>query len=497
MALDNMLRPSLKEFLKLSRTANVIPVYKEISADLDTPVSSYLKLAKDRYSFLLESVEGQEKIARFSFIGTRPHLVFKSKGRDVEITRQKGGVERFVTETDPLDELRQLMAGFRTAEVAGLPRFFGGLVGYLGYDAVRFFERIPDKNPDELGVPDACFMLTELILAFDHVNHTIKIISTCILEDGLSLERKTRLYREAAGKISAVEKDFSRPLGRIGERELKAPGKIKITSNFEKSEFCDIVNKAKRYIRKGDLIQVVPSQRFKTRIKKQPFDIYRDLRSLNPSPYMFYLTLGGITLVGSSPELLVRCEDGVCRTRPIAGTRRRGRNDGEDAALAAELLKDEKEKAEHLMLVDLGRNDLGRICRPGTVKVNEFMGVERYSHVMHLVSDVTGMLDRKYNAYDCLRACFPAGTVSGAPKIRAMEIIDELENTRRGIYAGAVGYFSFSGAMDTCIAIRTVLVKGGYAYVQAGGGIVADSVPEKEYMETVNKAKALLEAIAR
>lgn len=492
-----MLKPSLEEFLKLSRAANVIPVYKEISADLDTPVSSYLKITKDSYSFLLESVEGQEKIARFSFIGTRPHLVFKSKGRDVEIIRQKGGVERFVTETDPLDELRRLMAGFRTAAVVGLPRFFGGLVGYLGYDAVRFFERIPDKNPDELGLPDACFMLTELILAFDHVNHTIKIISNCILEGDLSRERKIRLYREAVRKISAVEKDLVRPLGRTGERELKTPGKIKITSNFEKSEFCDIVNKAKRYIRKGDLIQVVPSQRFKTRIKKQPFDIYRDLRSLNPSPYMFYLTLGGITLVGSSPELLVRCEDGVCRTRPIAGTRRRGRNDGEDMALAAELLKDEKEKAEHLMLVDLGRNDLGRICRPGTVKVNEFMGVERYSHVMHLVSDVTGMLDRKYSAYDCLRACFPAGTVSGAPKIRAMEVIDELENTRRGIYAGAVGYFSFSGAMDTCIAIRTILVKGGYAYVQAGGGVVADSVPEKEYMETVNKAKALMEAIAR
>ena len=494
---ERMIKPSLEEFLRLSRTANVIPVYKEISADLDTPVSSYLKLTKDAYSFLLESVEGQEKIARFSFIGTRPHLVFKSRGRQIEILRQGGAVERFVTRTDPLAELKRLMSGFRPAQVAGLPRFSGGLVGYLGYDAVRFFERIPDKNPDELGLPDACFMLTELVLAFDHVNHIIKIISNCILEGQPSLEEKKRLYRKAAATISSIEKDLRRPLGRLGARELKKPRKIKITSNFEKSEFCDIVNRAKRYIRRGDLIQVVPSQRFKTRIEKRPFDIYRDLRSLNPSPYMFYLTLGGITLVGSSPELLVRCEDGVCRTRPIAGTRRRGQDEQEDKALEAELLKDEKEKAEHLMLVDLGRNDLGRICRPGTVKVNEFMGIERYSHVMHIVSDVTGALAKGFSAYECLRACFPAGTVSGAPKIRAMEIIDELENTRRGIYAGAVGYFSFSGAMDTCIAIRTILVKGGYAYVQAGGGIVADSVPEKEYMETVNKAKALMEAIAR
>jgi anthranilate synthase component 1 len=280
-------------------------------------------------------------------------------------------------------------------------------------------------------------------------------------------------------------------------RDIKTPRKIKITSNFDKSGFCDIVNKAKNYIRRGDIIQVVPSQRFKTRISKAPFDIYRDLRSLNPSPYMFFLTLDDSTLIGASPELLVRCEDGICRTRPIAGTRRRGKDEEEDRKLEAELLKDAKEKAEHLMLVDLGRNDLGRICKPGTVKVNEFMGVERYSHVMHLVSDVTGRLERKFSAYECLRACFPAGTVSGAPKIRAMEIIEELENTRRGVYAGAVGYFSFSGAMDTCIAIRTILVKDGFAYVQAGGGVVADSVPAKEYTETVNKAKALMEAIAR
>ncbi|MGE5309330.1 MAG: anthranilate synthase component I [Deltaproteobacteria bacterium] len=494
-----MIQPSLKEFLKLSRSANVIPIYKEISGDLDTPVSSYLKFRKDKYSFLLESVEGQEKIARFSFLGTRPYLVFRSRGRQIEVLRQNGArtITRFTTDTDPLDELKKLMAGFKPASVGGLPRFSGGMVGYLGYDAVRFFERLPDKNPDELAVPDSCFMLTELVLAFDHVDHTIKIISNCILEGKLSLAQKKLLYARATARICEVERELRRSLGKTAARELKKPRKIKITSNFEKSGFCDIVNKAKNYIKKGDIIQVVPSQRFKTGIRKAPFDIYRDLRSLNPSPYMFFLTLDDTTLIGSSPELLVRCEDGVCRTRPIAGTRRRGRDEREDKALESELLKDTKEKAEHLMLVDLGRNDLGRICKPGTVKVDEFMGVEKYSHVMHLVSDVTGRLDRRFTAYECLKACFPAGTVSGAPKIRAMEIIDELENTRRGVYAGAVGYFSFSGAMDTCIAIRTILVKGGYAYVQAGGGVVADSVPEKEYMETVNKAKALMEAIAR
>lgn len=493
-----MIHPSFPEFLALSRTANVIPVYKEISADLDTPVSSYLKLKKDGYSFLLESVEGREKIARFSFLGTKPYLVFRGTGSRIEILRRGERMRRYTTATDPLTELKGLMAGFRPAEVAGLPRFSGGLVGYLGYDAVRFFERLPDKNPDDLKVPDAYFMLTGIVLAFDHVNHTIKIISNCILEGKPSDDRKQRLYRQAVEAIGEIERELSRPLGYQARRERKKPQKIKITSNFEKSEFCDIVNKAKTHIRKGDIIQVVPSQRFKTRLTKGGFDIYRDLRSLNPSPYMFYLTFGPIALVGSSPELLVRCENGVCRTRPIAGTRKRGRDEREDKALETELLKDEKEKAEHLMLVDLGRNDLGRICLPGTVKVDEFMGVERFSHVMHLVSDVSGVLDgKRYTAYDCLRACFPAGTVSGAPKIRAMEIIDELENTRRGVYAGAVGYFSFSGTMDTCIAIRTILVKDGYAYVQAGGGVVADSVPEKEYMETVNKAKALLEAIAR
>lgn len=496
-----MIRPSFPEFLAMSRTANVIPIYKEISADLDTPVSSYLKLAKDRFSFLLESVEGQEKIARFSFLGTKPYLVFTSAGNGITVTRRNGGAKikqlRYTVTSDPLTHLKEIMAGFTPVQLPGLPRFSGGLVGYIGYDAIRFFERIPDKNPDELKVPDCCFMLTESVLAFDHVNHTIKIISNCILEGKLSNAEKKRLYERSVRGIAAIERDLSRPLGRLGARELKQPKKIKIQSNFEKSEFCDIVNKAKTYIRKGDIIQVVLSQRFNAKIEKSSFDIYRDLRSLNPSPYMFFLTLGETTLIGSSPELLVRCEDGICRTRPIAGTRRRGKDDQEDRALEAELRNDAKEKAEHLMLVDLGRNDLGRICRPGTVKVNEFMGIERYSHVMHLVSDVTGTLDRRFTAYECLAACFPAGTVSGAPKIRAMEIIDELENTRRGPYAGAVGYFGFSGTMDACITIRTICVKNGKAYVQAGAGIVADSSPEKEYTETVAKAKALMEAIAR
>jgi anthranilate synthase component 1 len=493
-----MYYPSLKEFLKLSNRANIIPVYKEISADLDTPVSSFLKLKKDDYAFLLESVEGQEKIARYSFLGSRPSAVFKSKGRNIEIIYQdQKRIHRFTTFTDPLAEIKKLMADFKTASLKGLPRFHGGFVGYLGYDTVRFFEKIPNKNPDDLKIPDAIFILTDTILAFDHINHTIKIIANCLLprDEKLSRKEKNRIYQAAIKKIESIQQDLRKPLTSEATQKAKNISKIKITSNFAKSEFCGIVNKAKEYIKKGDIIQVVLSQRFKIRIAKEPFDIYRNLRSLNPSPYMFFLKLNEISLIGSSPELLVRCEEGIVQTRPIAGTRRRGNDESEDKALEKELLNDVKEKAEHLMLVDLGRNDLGRVSKLSTVKVDTFMKVERYSHVMHLVSDVIGELNRKYDMYDVLRACFPAGTVSGAPKVRAMEIIDELENTRRGPYAGSVGYFSFSQNMDTGITIRTICVKDNTAYIQAGAGIVADSVAEREYQETVNKAKALIEAI--
>ncbi|MFH1888761.1 MAG: anthranilate synthase component I [Candidatus Omnitrophota bacterium] len=492
-----MCYPSLKEFLRLSRKANVIPVYKEISADLDTPVSAFLKLKKDNYAFLLESVEGQEKTARYSFLGSKPSIIFKSKGKNIEIIYPgKGSASRFVAAKDPLDEIEKIMKEFKAAKVKGLPRFYGGFVGYMGYDMVRFFERLPDKNPDELKMPDSIFMLTDSILAFDHVNHTIKIIVNVILpgkKKGSRKIKKTNAYSEAFRKIEIIHKDLRKTLVEAKGRGKKRDSRV--VSNFKKSEFQEMVVRAKEYIKNGDIIQVVPSQRFKVKIESEPFDIYRRLRSMNPSPYMFFLKLREFILIGASPEMLVRCEDGLVETRPIAGTRPRGKNQKDDLRLERELLKDKKEKAEHIMLVDLGRNDLGRVSKKGGVRVSEFMRVERYSHVMHLVSEVEGDLDKRYDIYDCLRACFPAGTVSGSPKIRAMEIIDELETTRRGPYAGCVGYFSFSQNMDTCITIRTVVIKDNFGYVQAGGGVVADSVPEKEYFESVNKAKALIEAI--
>lgn len=495
--------PSLKEFLRLSRKGNIIPVYKEINADLDTPVSAFLKIKKDDFAFLFESVEGQEKIARYSFLGSNPSLIFKSKANNIEIFYPKDKhTNRFVTKASPLDEIKKIMKDFKAVSVSGLPRFYGGLVGFIGYDMVRFFEEIPDKNPDDLKLPDSMFILTDTMLIFDHVNHTIKIVNNILLPKktrGLSRAKLTTIYRNAIERIGSIQSGFMNPaLADIEELNKISEAGVKpiVSSNFKKSGFLNIVNKAKSYIRRGDIIQVVLSQRFKLKIEGDTFEIYRHLRSLNPSPYMYFLKLKDAVLIGSSPEMLVRCEDGVVQTRPIAGTRARGKTEEEDKKLENELLNDKKEKAEHLMLVDLGRNDLGRVCQPGTVEVDEFMGIEKYSHVMHLVSEVKGRLNkRKYDIYDVLKATFPAGTVSGSPKIRAMELIDELENKRRGPYAGCVGYFSFSHNMDTCITIRTIIVKAGSAYIQAGAGIVADSVPEKEYFESVNKAKALIEAI--
>lgn len=497
-----MYYPSLKEFLKLTQKGNVIPVYKEINADLDTPVSAFLKIKKDDYAFLLESVEGQAKIARYSFLGSNPSLVFKSKGKNIQLIypQDKKSIRRFVTQSSPLEEIRKIMQDFKSVTVTGLPRFYGGLVGYMGYDMIRFFEEIPDKNLDDLKLPDSIFILTDNILVFDHVNHTIKIVANTILPKNskLSKLKKIKIYNNAIQRIEGIQKDFYQLQHYKGEDKKTPAGRTKITSNFKKSDFCNIVNKAKTYIKKGDVIQVVLSQRFKVKIEKEPLEIYRNLRSLNPSPYMYFLQLKDTLLIGASPEMLVRCEDGLIQTRPIAGTRRRGKTEKEDRVLEKDLFNDKKERAEHLMLVDLGRNDLGRVSKTGTVKVNEFMNIERYSHVMHLVSEVRGILEqKKYDIYDVLKAAFPAGTVSGSPKIRAMEIIDELENIRRGPYAGCVGYFSFSHNMDTCITIRTIVIKEGRAYIQAGAGIVADSVPEREYIESVNKAKALIEAVNR
>ena len=492
-----MICPDFQEFKRLAKRGNVIPVYREILADLETPVSTFLKIDDGLYAFLLESVESQENVGRYSFLASGPSLIFEAKNGTVTCTRPAGrrkSTRSYTCCGNPLDEIRQMLRAFHYVPVKGLPRFCGGFVGYMGYDMVRFFEDIPDKNPDDLCVPDCVLMLAETLIIFDHVNRKIKIVSNCVL-DVKTPAALARAYKTALRRIDAVVVKLKRPLKADAEprKGLQEPA---IVSNVGKAGFQEGVRKAKEYIRCGDIIQTVLSQRFHMKLHQKPFNIYRSLSSVNPSPYMFYLKLADLTLVGSSPELLVRCENGIVETRPIAGTRPRGSNEQEDAKLAKELLGDAKEKAEHLMLVDLGRNDLGRVCDYGSVKVDEFMTVEKYSHVMHIVSNVTGKLKKGKSALDALIACFPAGTLSGAPKIRAMEIIDEIETTRRGPYGGAVCYFSFSGNLDSCIIIRTILIKNTDLYIQAGAGIVSDSDPAKEYQETVNKAKALVEAAA-
>jgi len=495
---------SLREFRKLAARGNVVPVYAEVNADLDTPVSAFLKIRKGRYSFLLESVEGQEKIARYSFLGTDPRVVFKSKDGAARLCGRgvSGGVRRFRAETGrgPLDELKKLMKDLRPVRVPRLPRFCGGLVGYAGYDMARFFEELPDFKRDDAGFPDCVFLLADDILIFDHFRHTIMIVSNVFLPQRggtRGLQEMERLYQQSLRRITALNARLSRSLPAARSAKERTARPPSPSGGATRAEFCRMVEKAKKYIRDGEIIQVVLSRRMQTALCRPPFDVYRRLRSINPSPYMFFLELGEITMVGASPEILVRCEDGLVRTRPIAGTRPRGADEREDSFNEKDLLADEKERAEHVMLVDLGRNDVGRVSREGSVRVGEFMKVEKYSHVMHLVSEVTGKLKKGHDAYDVLAACFPAGTVSGSPKIRAMEIIEELERTRRGPYAGCVGYFSFSGNMDTCITIRTISIKDGTAYIQVGAGIVADSVPAKEYIETANKARALLEAITQ
>jgi len=492
-----MYTPSKAEFLKLAKRGNLIPVYKEIPADTVTPVSAFSAIDDGKYSFLFESVEGPQKLARYSFLGSSPELVFSSKGRKIELQR-KGKLKKYRTQTDPIFEIKKLIGEYKTVPVRGLPRFSGGLVGYIGYDMVRFFEEIPDKNPDELNLPDSIFMLTDTILIFDHLEHKIKIVANAHISSQLSAvssqSEAEKVYEEAVRKIDKIIETLKKPAAKSVKRKVKSE-RQKIESNFSEREFAQVVKKAKGYISYGDIIQVVLSQRFQRRTSARPLDIYRAVRSINPSPYMYYLKFKNLELLGSSPELLVRCEGGLVETRPIAGTRKRGRDEAEDRKLERELLASPKERAEHIMLVDLGRNDLGRVCAPGTVTVPEKMIVEKYSHVMHIVSSVVGKLKRNKDAYDVIRGVFPAGTVTGAPKVRAMEIIDELESVRRGPYAGCVGYFSFSGNLDTCITIRTIVLKDKCAYVQAGAGIVADSRPAAEYRECQNKAKALFKAI--
>jgi len=489
------LYPSEAEFLRMARRGNVIPVYGEVLADLETPVSAFLKLDDGRLSFLLESVEGEEKVARFSFLGTQPRMLFTSTGRHVEVTefqgRRRARTRRFETRADPLAEIERLMRGFRFVSVPGLPRFCGGFVGYVGYDVVQFLERLPPHQVDDLHLPDIMLLLADAMVIFDHAQHRLLIVVNV-----LSHGRPTvAAYRQAAARIAAMAGQLRRPLPVTRPRRSPRRAAQTVRSNMTRAEFTSMVERAKADIRAGEIIQVVLSQRFERRISCDPLAIYRALRSLNPSPYMYFLRFGSVALVGSSPEMLVRSEGGRLETRPIAGTRPRGRTPREDERLASQLRASPKERAEHLMLVDLGRNDLGRIARSGSVRTPEFMAIERYSHVLHLVSSVTGTLRPGRTAFDVLRATFPAGTVSGAPKVRAMEIIAELERHGRGPYAGAVGYLSFSGNLDTCITIRTILVRGRRASVQAGAGIVADSRPAREYEETVNKARGMLQAI--
>jgi len=482
--------PGLDEFRNLCRRGNVVPVYRQLMADTLTPVLAFLKAAAGPYAFLLESAAGPEKIGRYCFLGSSPFALFRSSGRTVEITED--GESRTLEVDNPLDEFGNYLSKFHVAHLPGLPRLSCGAVGYMGYDVVRFVEHLPDCPEDDRGLPDIYFMFFDEIVIFDHLNKTIRVVCSQ-RTDGLSPEEA---YGRATGRIDAAIKKLREPLALVSD-DIEPGGDLTrpYESNFRREDYLKAVETAKEYIRAGDIFQVVPSQRLMCETSAPAFDIYRALRVINPSPYMFYLRFGDLSLVGSSPEVMVRVENRRVTVRPIAGTRRRGASDKEDEALAAELLADPKERAEHIMLVDLGRNDVGRVCKYRTVKLDEVMVIEKYSHVMHIVSNVSGELRDDMTALDALKACIPAGTLSGAPKVRAMEIIDELEPTKRGPYGGAVGYFDFSGNMDTCITIRTVILDGRKAYVQAGGGIVADSVPEREFQETLNKAMALLRAI--
>lgn len=485
-----MYYPTKDEFVRRSQSGNLVPVYREILADMETPVSAYRKIARGKYSFLLESVEGGERIARYSFLGTDPFLVFKSKGRDVQIVeRMRADKVRLEDGRDPLHVLKELLARYKWVDDPELPRFCGGAVGYIGYDMVRFFEDLPDDTVDDLNVPDCFFVFTDVILVFDHVKHRIKVVCNPEVgsDPGTTYDLACEKIEEIVNRLRQQLPPSAPP---VEQRQVRKP-----VSNMTQKQYEAMVEAAKEYVRAGDIIQIVPSQRLSVPLQADPFDVYRALRSVNPSPYMYYLNYDEMRLIGTSPEILVTEDRGVVTTRPIAGTRRRGKTTQEDIALEKELLADEKERAEHIMLVDLGRNDVGRVSKYGTVEVDQLMVIERYSHVMHIVSNVRGELADGLDQFDVLRATFPAGTVSGAPKIRAMEIIEELEPTKRGTYAGAIGYFSFSGNMDTCITIRTILVKDGIAYMQAGGGVVADSVPENEYQESMNKAGALIRAI--
>jgi len=488
-----LITPTLDEFLHLAKQSNVIPVFAEFVGDCETPVSAFKKFSHHPYSFLFESTEKNEMSGRFSFVGFDPRIIIKSYGREIQIVRN-GVEERFGTASDPLDELRKLMARYQFVSRPQLPRFAGGAVGFLGYEAVRFFEpKVPPAREDDLRLPEMLFMLTGNVLIFDHRLRSLKIVVNAFLSDG----SPEKAYARAVESVRSIKEELAvpidLPLVPIAQDDEQPPAQ----SNLHRQEFECSVERAKEYIRAGDIFQVVLSQRFESQFDGEPLDFYRCLRFINPSPYMFCLKFGDdFALVGSSPEMHVRLVGNTVEIRPIAGTRPRGATSTQDEANAAELLADPKERAEHIMLVDLARNDVGRVAEFGTIHVTEFMEIERYSHVMHIVSNVVGRSRADCTAFDVVRATFPAGTVSGAPKIRAMQIISELEKTRRGCYAGAIGYFGFDGNTDSCIALRCAVLKKGKAYFQAGAGIVADSNPQREYEETVNKAHAMTKALA-
>ncbi|MFA5866304.1 MAG: anthranilate synthase component I [Phycisphaerae bacterium] len=485
------LYPSFEQFKQMAESSvNVIPVFCQILSDNLTPVSAYARVAgQSSHSFLLESVVGGEKIARYSFLSCDPITIFEARGNQIRIIEK--GQERKIENPDPLKVMEEILAPYRPAHLPGLPRFLGGLVGYASYDMVRYYEHLPNVPNDDRNLPDLAFGLYPNMVIFDHVSKTIKVVSNAFVEND-----PREAYDQAARRIEDLVSRLAYPMDfPPAQIDPLAEPRLNFTSNFKREDFEKAVDRCKEYIFAGDIFQVVLSQRLAAKTSADPFNIYRALRVVNPSPFMFHLKTPACTLVGSSPEIMCRVEDGIITNRPLAGTRRRGKTEAEDKELEADLLADPKERAEHIMLVDLGRNDVGKVAELASVKVTEEMKVERYSHVMHISSNVQGKLAGGKTAFDALRATLPVGTVSGAPKVRAMQIIDEFEPTKRGPYAGAVGYVDFSGNMDTCIALRTLILQGDTAYVQVGAGIVADSVPASEYQETINKAKGQLKAI--
>ena len=488
------LSPSLDEARELAREHNVIPLRHAFIDDCETPVSAFLKLRGGGPAFLLESAEQGQRFGRYSFLGFRPRAILRYEGGQVEVTED--GAMRELDAADPFTAVADYLSTYRVAPLQGLPPFAGGAVGIFGYDLVRTVERLPEPNPDHIGTPDMALMVSDALIVFDHLRHQVTIMVNAFVEDEGDVEQA---YERAAGLIERARTLLAEPVpraepGAVADRAERVAS-IDFASNMQQAEYESAVEQAKAYIRAGDAFQIVPSQRWSGPCPVEPFSVYRGLRNVNPSPYMYYLEFDDFAVAGASPEPLVKVNGRVVESRPIAGTRPRGQTPEEDLRRARELLDDEKERAEHVMLVDLGRNDLGAVCEYGSVRVEELMAIETYSHVMHIVSSVIGTLRPGLRAMDALRACLPAGTLSGAPKIRAMEIIDELEPTKRGFYGGAVGYLSYSGDLDTCIHIRTVVIKDGIAHVQAGAGVVADSDPAYEHRETLAKAQAVFSAI--